>query len=79
MKSYHVFTLSVGKLSCEYIYIDEAVGTREDAEKTLKRTQRGRIIGHRIARPTSFHRNLAEQSGQPFPAPVGSRARRRAA
>ena len=31
MKSYHVFTLSVGKHAVERIYIDEEVGTREDA------------------------------------------------
>ena len=79
MKSYHVFTLSVGKHAVERIYIDEEVGTREDAERKLKRTQRARIIGHRIARPTRFHRENAERLGQPFPTPVGRHARRRAA
>jgi hypothetical protein len=53
--SYHVFVLSVGQNGVERIYIADTGQSREDAEKTLKRTQRKRVIGYRLARPTSHY------------------------
>lgn len=56
---YHVFVLSVGAQSVERKYIPESdkAPTREAAEKLLSRSQRKRIIGYRLARPTSAHRD----------------------
>lgn len=75
-KTYHVFTLSVGKEGVERVYVREGVGTREDAEKALKRSQRRRILFHRIARPTSFYEELAKAQGTSFPLPVGRRRKK---
>lgn len=65
MNSYHVFVLSVGQNGVERVYIPYTGQTREEAEKTLKRTQRPRIIGYRLAHPTSHYREaIAEREAR---------------
>ena len=54
--SYHVFVLKVGQEGVERVYIEYTGQTRDEAEKTLKRSQRARVIGYRLARPTSHYR-----------------------
>lgn len=68
--NYHQFTLRVGKESVERVYIPTVrAATREEAERSLKRTQRKRIIGYHLARPTSELRAEAETAGLPWPIP----------
>ena len=63
--SYHVFVLSVGQNGLERKYIEDTGQTREEAEKTLSRSQRQRIIGYRLARPTSHYREqIAEREAR---------------
>jgi len=63
--SYHVFVLSVGKEGVERVYVEYTGQSREDAEKTLKRTQRARVIGYKLARPTShFAAEIAEREAR---------------
>ena len=76
MSAYHAFVLS-RKEGVERVYLEHAGETREEAEKKLKRSQRKRIIGYRVARPTSAYRAEAEANDLPFPLPIPNRRRRR--
>ena len=69
--------LSVGKEAVERVYVLDTDQGREAAEKTLKRSQRKRLIGYQHARPTSYYRAEAERLGLPFPMPVASTSTRR--
>lgn len=68
MNSYHVFVLSVGQNGVERVYIPYTGQTREEAEKTLKRTQRPRIIGYRLAHPSEHYRAEIEERERTWPA-----------
>lgn len=54
--SYHVFVLSVGKEGVERVHLEYQGDTQQEAEKRLKRSQRHRVIGYRLAHPTSHYR-----------------------
>jgi hypothetical protein len=62
-----VFVLSVGQSGVERVYIEYTGQTREEAEKTLKRTQRARIIGYRLARPSSHYAAAREERERTWP------------
>lgn len=75
---YHVFVLSVGQNGVERKYIEDAGQSREDAEKTLSRSQRRRVIGYKFARPTSDHKAaIAEREArQPGDVPLEGKKKR---
>lgn len=56
MNSYHVFVLSYGREGVERVHIAYTGQTRDEAERRLKPSQRKRIIGYRLARPTEHYR-----------------------
>ena len=74
--SYHVFVLSVGKEGVERIHVlDEGQG-QEGAEKSLKRSQRKRVIGYRLAHPTSHYRvEIADREAGRSKSPTRKRRR----
>lgn len=72
MSSYHLFVLSAGKEGVERVYVPHTEQSREEAEKTLKRSQRKRVIGYKLCRPSSWYRAEAERQGLPYPMPVST-------
>lgn len=68
MNSYHIFVLKVGKEGVERVHIMYTGQTREEAERSLKPSQRKRVIGYKLAHPSSHYAAEREERERAWPA-----------